>query len=696
MKYILRPQHRRPRQTGPSVSLFPFLTVLICTMGALVPLLLGMVRSSRHQAEAAALKKIADQTAAQQTDLQTQLEDAQWRIEQLKLAREQTGAQLADARLQLGHLEDHSRRLRTQLAQHKEMLAELNHLENADSQRSVESKAELERLRVQIDLVRQQLAESQKDADESRRSFAVVPYEGPNQTHRRPIYIECREDAVVLQPEGIELTEDDFEGPLGPGNPLAAALRAVREYMLAQQEFDPGVGEPYPMLLVRPDGINAYYVARAAMRSWGAEFGYELIGDDWKLAYQSPDPRLAKVVPQVVAKARVSQARLAAAAPRHYTARPKVMYRASARGGFVRDGATGDDEDRGSYSATPTSTTGRAGGTGRSGERGPRTEGTGNARNPYISATDGQRYRGGGMGSEGLGTGDENSAGNSYAAATVGPRYGGAAEGTGGGSGGDASTDGSRFGNAQAAAGSLRNNGNEGGTSGGETSESGQPAGKNGDRWAQNGTPTQEATNVERPEGYVAGQPAHESGAPPTDAEQGRSLRPGEWEPGSEKPQEKSDCHVADGRQGPRSGGLEINQNFSPKKSGNRFDDQGGGKPPLGLASQRGRNWGLRDTARGSVGITRPIRIECFADRLVVIAGRGSVQNKVIQFSSHTESSIDTFISAIWEQMESWGMAGHGMYWRPLLQVRVAPGAEQRFLEFSALLEGSGLVLEKK
>ena len=136
--------------------------------------------------------------------------------------------------------------------------------------------------------------------------------------------------------------------------------------------------------------------------------------------------------------------------------------------------------------------------------------------------------------------------------------------------------------------------------------------------------------------------------------------------------------------------------NINAKKSGNRFDDQGGGKPPLGLASQRGRNWGLRDTARGSVGITRPIRIECFADRLVVIAGRGSVQNKVIQFSSHTESSIDTFISAIWEQMESWGMAGHGMYWRPLLQVRVAPGAEQRFLEFSALLEGSGLVLEKK
>ncbi len=153
----------------------------------------------------------------------------------------------------------------------------------------------------------------------------MVPYEGPNQTHRRPIYLECRADAVVLQPEGIELTEADFEGPLGPGNPLAAALRAAREYMLAQRDFDPQAGEPYPMLLVRPEGISAYYAARAAMKSWGGDFGYELVGDDWKLAYPPPDPRLADVVRQAIASARVSQARLIAAAPRQYDTRSKSI-----------------------------------------------------------------------------------------------------------------------------------------------------------------------------------------------------------------------------------------------------------------------------------------------------------------------------------------------------------------------------------
>ena len=47
-------------------------------------------------------------------------------------------------------------------------------------------------------------------AEEARRvakgrpdSYAIIPYDGPNQTRRRPIYIECSADAVILQPEGI-------------------------------------------------------------------------------------------------------------------------------------------------------------------------------------------------------------------------------------------------------------------------------------------------------------------------------------------------------------------------------------------------------------------------------------------------------------------------------------------------------------
>ena len=49
--------------------------------------------------------------------------------------------------------------------------------------------------------------------------------------------------------------------------------------------FDPDAGEPYPLILVRPHGEIAYGVVREAIRSWGSEFGYELIENDWELRF---------------------------------------------------------------------------------------------------------------------------------------------------------------------------------------------------------------------------------------------------------------------------------------------------------------------------------------------------------------------------------------------------------------------------
>src|SRR5690606_31503589 len=152
-----------------------------------------------------------------------------------------------------------------------------------------------------------------------RPAYSIIPYEGPNGTHRKPIYIECRADAVLLQPEGIRLLPNDFDEPLGPGNPLASAVRAAREHLAMRR---PGhitpENEPYPLLLVRPDGIAAYYKARAALESWGSNFGYELIDGDWKLDFPPVDPQLAEVERQAVEIGRANQIRLAQAAPGRY------------------------------------------------------------------------------------------------------------------------------------------------------------------------------------------------------------------------------------------------------------------------------------------------------------------------------------------------------------------------------------------
>ena len=98
----------------------------------------------------------------------------------------------------------------------------------------------------------------------------------------------------MLEPEGIVFTDNDFAGPLGPGNPLAAAVRAAREYMAASDPDSFDQVEPYPLLIVRPDAIPQYYAARDALQSFGSQFGYELIGADKKLKFPDPDPQMAE------------------------------------------------------------------------------------------------------------------------------------------------------------------------------------------------------------------------------------------------------------------------------------------------------------------------------------------------------------------------------------------------------------------
>ena len=59
--------------------------------------------------------------------------------------------------------------------------------------------------------------------------------------------------------------------------------------------------------------------------------------------------------------------------------------------------------------------------------------------------------------------------------------------------------------------------------------------------------------------------------------------------------------------------------------------------------------------------------------------GGGHRPAKIIAMTGRTAAAVDPLVTAIWEQMDAWGIAGKGMYWRPILQVYVAPGAEQRF-----------------
>ena len=338
---------RRPRKAKSTigVSLFPFLAVLICTMGALIVLLVLVVQQARVHADTISedRKKQDDDARRQRQLLEQEREDHEWRQQIIEQQRVELATQLADKRLELSHLEDHIRRLEQKWRQLRSEIEQMQSQSGGSSAQLAEAKYELIRLQAAIETERQRLDEARKEAAKRQRSYSIIPYPGPNGTQRRPIYIECRESGIILQPEGVVLTPADFNGPLGPGNPLDATLRAIREYWV-RVEGGPSKGEPYPLLIVRPDGAVAYSMARAAIASWDDEFGYELVEDDLELNFPESDERLKKILENAVAIARQRQAILAAAMPSRFPQGSRQGFVASGgQGGFSAEFNSGDE-----------------------------------------------------------------------------------------------------------------------------------------------------------------------------------------------------------------------------------------------------------------------------------------------------------------------------------------------------------------
>jgi hypothetical protein len=329
---------RRRASTG--VSLFPILAVLICALGALIVLLLSVVQQAKVQAHTIAAanqpKAAPAGDAPKLQQLREQEEDERWRGELLEEQRKQLAEKLSAQRLELSHLEDHIRRIEDQGESLRKQAEQLEALGQMNAQERAAEEKKLAEARAALDAARSELEQARQEIAGRPPAYAIIPYEGPQGVRRRPIYVECGDLGVVLQPEGVTLVPNDFSGPLGPGNPLDAAFLAVREYWTAHGLTQPG--EAYPLLIVRPDGAVAYAMCRMAMKSWEDEFGYELIDAEMKIAYPPPDPALKAVLERAVADARQRQAVFASAAPSRYRLdRPGAM-RASPGAGFVPRG----------------------------------------------------------------------------------------------------------------------------------------------------------------------------------------------------------------------------------------------------------------------------------------------------------------------------------------------------------------------
>jgi hypothetical protein len=670
---------RRRRSTGDTITLFPFLAVLICTVGSLIVLLVVVVQQAKANAE-----DVSEQQAEQQAKIEEQIdrvklevEDLRWQAELLAGSRDATTAELRRSQDELSYLEDEIRQLRVRLEQAADEAAHIEALAAKESDQAGTAEAHLAALREKLDYARESLAQARDVFQKREVSYALLPYVGPNGTRRQPIYIECLADRVILQPEGIELLGPDFQAPITDDNPLAAALRAKREFM--QDAADRQVEPPYPLIVVRPDGAQAYAAARAAMSSWEDEFGYELVDADMKLTYPEFDPGLAAVAREAVAEARARREMLKSIAPARFGRPQQRLLTASSSGGFVAR----------SDSAGPGGRAAQGGGAGGFGGGRDANAMDGNAPLPFGNPR-------GSIGGEGNGQG--NGQGNAAKlAGGFADRSAAARDGVQGAGFEGMTSEG---------AGAIAGNGRGGSRSG---------ASRGGARGASAGDPAARgnaANGSTRPGGLAQAAQSNQRG-------NGGAARQAADPPSSSGPSQASATGSAAGGAGSSGGNVVASSaggagnaaaaGANAGATGGAAGSAGGGGAGGGapgspgapsaesLADSRGRGWGLPESAGSTTGITRPIPLACYADR-VVIFPEDPYQGRPFELKVEglMRDEIDLLITQIWQRMDSWGMAGVRMYWKPVLQVQVQQGGDARYEELVALLQDSGIVVKRK
>ena len=226
-------------------------------------------------------------------------EEADWFAEHFVLTKEQAEKELADLQARLALAERETQKIKDELTRLEQLAQQFDSSASATPEEVEQIKrllAQQQQRRTEAEL---ELAKLREEAAQKEKSYAIVPYRGPDGTFRRPIYIECHGDKIIIQPEGIELVPGDFQALDRPDNPFATALRVIRQYYIETGQIVRG-SEPYPLLIVRPSGVEMYSNAWQALQprpetatsNWATDYGYEIVLEDWNIQYPEPNEEL--------------------------------------------------------------------------------------------------------------------------------------------------------------------------------------------------------------------------------------------------------------------------------------------------------------------------------------------------------------------------------------------------------------------
>jgi hypothetical protein len=535
-------------------------------MGAMIMLLVLVAWDVREQMENPLPMAIQSLTLEEAEELREKLkisiEDADFDAENAALFRKQAHEALAELQAKLALAEKETQKIRDELVRLEQLTRQLDSQTQATPEEVEQLKRLLAQLQQQKAEAELELAELQKEAAQKEKSYAIVPRQAQNGTFRRPIYIECRNDKIIIQPEGIELVPSDFMASDRPDNPFDTVLRVIRQYYMETGQIVRG-SEPYPLMIVRPSGVEMYESALHATRDWVKDFGYEIVNEDWNIQYPEPNEELRDRIRQQLA---VSRDRL--------NGYVMAMQRASTASGYgnmpqqYRVTHQGDVVPTGRGTQTSEYMQNQLAAMRRGGEP------------PTVAAVHGARS---------------------------------------------------------------------------VNQEETLP------------TATENSMN-ERTTGAAGVKPPVENGSkemPPTAPD--HVVRQNPSQPTNQPP---------NGEMTNQQTPLSIQ------------------RPPQNM-QQRQQNWALQGVTQYSSGISRGVKIRCEADRFVLSAQTGLQKQRVIPIENSVSAAADQLVKAIWEFQESWGTAGENRHWKPILQVQVPAGGEQRLRELKIHLRYSGLVIEE-
>ena len=659
-------------------NLFPFLAVLICTLGTLI-LLLALVAQNAGDAIAAATsptqspEEIEHQKQLVEADeaIDSKLSEATWHRDSVVKMRDKQTAQIDERRTRQTHLEDHIGRLREEL---QRIEAEVAATQD-ETTKSSSSQEQIATLKAKIEDEKLKIDKLKADQQNMAPRIVIVPHKGPNGTDRRPIYIECKADGIYVQPGDIAIAAKYLDNNIPGPNPLDAALKTIRLY--AMKNYG-DVDAPYPLIVVRPDGIETYAAARHAMRGWDDQYGYELVPNEVKLAYPEPDPAMNEQVDRAIAQA----------------VRSQQAYANGNRNGDGNRGGGGGGGSTAQYDRGGTQRSGAANGTqyangnfqggAQSGSQTELTNGrTGtkraedlpalSARNMDVAAAEALKLQGRGSG---YGSGNRASF-----AAQQNAEQRAAAEASEAAAANNAKWENAAnnfsktpFGQADPLA----------------STDAGSMARSTGDEIVGSGK-AGETSNADRfaPVSDVASKSNRASASSDPNAPVGGNQAMGNMgdnnPAAANSPPPDPNANTNDPNQGSKTPTVQMNAN--------------GQAPSSRRVKRDGKDWALPPDVAAMVGtsMVRTIRVECFADRLVLLPEGGKGATNIYGF---TDGDINRatleLATAIRDRVDRWGAGMPGGRWSPLLEVDVAPGGELRFQQLQRLLSGSGVDVQAK